>query len=87
MGLTGVAIFRDVRTDRIRTLELQPAAYELLSQWVEGGTPESSGQILAQQLNQPLEKLMLQLDPLLIKMKNEGVLLQRGRNNTRYFVR
>lgn len=82
-----VAVFRDIHTERVRTVELQPAAFELLAEWINGGTPEISAKTLGQQLNKSTEEMMLQIDPLIKKLSQEGVLLQPSRKNTRYFIR
>jgi hypothetical protein len=84
---SAVVVFRDVQTEQLRTLELQAAAFELLLEWIDGGSPEISAENLGQQLNKSTEEMMLLIEPLIKKLCDEGVLLQPSRKNTRYFSR
>lgn len=80
---TRVALFREIKTDHVRVLDLHEAAFELLSYWIQGETPMSSAQSLSDQLDLPVDKILNQFEPLLKTLAQEGVLLSLSRKNTR----
>jgi hypothetical protein len=75
---SSVVIFRDPKKFNIRVLELQLAALDLLSQWIEGESPEKSAKKIAQQLCVDFVTVQLQVRSLVENLIQQGVLLRDG---------
>lgn len=80
---SALAFFRDPVSLKFRALELQPAAYDLLTQWLDGETPRSvsiliSRNLIRQNLNRSAEEIYQQILPLVEKLTQEGIVWSRN---------
>lgn len=71
-----LGIYHHPEKFQVRTLELNPAVFELLMQWQSGGSPEKSAPTLAQQTGRPVNEIKAQLQPILQMLLQERILFQ-----------
>jgi hypothetical protein len=76
--LIAVAIYRDLELNEIRTLKVQPAVLDLLSQWQAGKTPRQSAEEIAKLSNQKVGQVLKNLAPVLEMLHQEKILLEVG---------
>ncbi len=73
-----LAIYRDLDLNEVKTLKVQPAVLDLLSQWQKGGAPIQSAQRIAELSGQSLQEVLKNLAPVLEMLHQEKILLPMG---------